>query len=54
MGSREQPALRAEGQIGGFVRADRESLSQWESRPCARRLDERLFDWSTTVNALTG
>jgi transcriptional regulator with XRE-family HTH domain len=35
------------------VRAVRESLSQWESLPCVRRLDERLYDWSTTINALT-
>jgi hypothetical protein len=35
------------------VRAVRESLSQWESQPCVRRLDERLYDWSTTINALT-
>jgi hypothetical protein len=36
------------------VRAVRESLTKWESRPCVRRLDERLYDWNTTVNALTG
>ena len=36
------------------VRAVRESLTQWESLPCVRRLDERLYDWNTTVNALTG
>ena len=36
------------------VRAVRESLTQWESRSCVRRLDERLYDWNTTVNALTG
>jgi hypothetical protein len=36
------------------VRAVRESLTEWESRPCVRRLDERLYDWNTTVNALTG
>ena len=35
------------------VRAVRESLSRWESQPCVRRLDERLYDWSTTINALT-
>jgi tetratricopeptide (TPR) repeat protein len=35
------------------VRAVRESLSQWESLPCVRRLDERLYDWNTTVSALT-
>jgi len=36
------------------IRAVRESLTQWESMPCVRRLDERLYDWNTTVNALTG
>jgi transcriptional regulator with XRE-family HTH domain len=35
------------------VRAVRESLSHWESLACVRRLDERLYDWSTTINALT-
>jgi hypothetical protein len=36
------------------VRTVRESLTKWESLPCVRRLDERLYDWNTTVNALTG
>ena len=36
------------------VRAVRETLTKWESLPCVRRLDERLYDWNTTVNALTG
>ena len=36
------------------VRAVRASLSEWESLPCVRRLDERLYDWNTTINALTG
>jgi ATP/maltotriose-dependent transcriptional regulator MalT len=35
------------------VRAVRESLSQWESLPAVRRLDEKLYDWNTTLNALT-
>jgi tetratricopeptide (TPR) repeat protein len=35
------------------VRAVRESLSQWESLPAVRRLDERLYDWNMTINALT-
>jgi hypothetical protein len=35
------------------VREVRESLSQWESQPCVRRLDERLYGWNTTINALT-
>jgi hypothetical protein len=29
-------------------------LSAWESLPCVRRLDERLYDWNTTINALAG
>ena len=36
------------------VRAVRASLSSCESLPCVRRLDERLYDWNTTINALTG
>jgi transcriptional regulator with XRE-family HTH domain len=36
------------------VRAVRESLSQWESLPAVRRLDETLYDWNTTLSALTG
>jgi hypothetical protein len=35
------------------VRAVRESLSQWDSLPAVRRLDEKLYDWNTTVNAMT-
>jgi hypothetical protein len=35
------------------VRTARESLSQWESLPCVRRLDERLYDWNTMINAVT-
>jgi ATP/maltotriose-dependent transcriptional regulator MalT len=35
------------------VRAVRESLSQWESLPSVRRLNERLYDWTTTINGLT-
>jgi transcriptional regulator with XRE-family HTH domain len=38
----------------GRVRAVRASLSQWEALPNVRRLDERLYDWNTTLNALTG
>jgi hypothetical protein len=34
------------------VRAVRESLSQWESLPCVRQLDERLYDWNTTLSAV--
>jgi hypothetical protein len=36
------------------IRAVRESLTQWESLPCVRQLDERLYDWNTTVSSLTG
>jgi hypothetical protein len=36
------------------IRALRQALEPWESRPCVRRLDERLYDWATTVAALTG
>jgi hypothetical protein len=36
------------------IRAVRESLTKWESQSCIRRLDERLYDWNTTVSALTG
>jgi ATP/maltotriose-dependent transcriptional regulator MalT len=34
------------------VRAAREALSPWESLPAVRRLDEKLYDWNTTLNAL--
>ena len=36
------------------VRAVRQSLTRWDSLPSVRRLDERLYDWNTTVSALTG
>jgi hypothetical protein len=36
------------------IRAVRESLTKWEFQSCVRRLDERLYDWNTTVSALTG
>jgi hypothetical protein len=36
------------------VRAVRQSLAEWESLPCVRALDERLYDWTTTVIRLTG
>ncbi|HTP16729.1 MAG TPA: hypothetical protein VMK13_12945 [Streptosporangiaceae bacterium] len=36
------------------VRAVRQALTQWESLPCVRRLDERLYAWNSTVRALTG
>lgn len=34
------------------VRAVRESLAQWESTPAVRHLDERLYDWNTTISGL--
>ena len=34
------------------VRTVRESLSQWDSLPSVRRLDEKLYGWNTTVNAV--
>jgi hypothetical protein len=36
------------------VRSVRASLAPWESLPAVRRLDEKLYDWSTTLQALTG
>ncbi len=36
------------------VRDVRRSLVTWESLPCVRDLDERLYDWNTTVSALAG
>ena len=36
------------------VRAVRQTLTPWDSLPCVRQLDERLYDWNTTVIALTG
>jgi len=36
------------------VRAVRQTLTRWDSLPSVRRLDERLYDWNTTVSALTG
>jgi hypothetical protein len=35
------------------VRAVRASLTPSESLPCVRDLDEKLYDWNTTVSALT-
>jgi hypothetical protein len=35
------------------VRAVRESLTPWETLPCVRQLDERLYNWNTTLSALT-
>lgn len=36
------------------VKAVRESLRKWDSLPEVRNLDERLYDWHTTVNSLVG
>jgi hypothetical protein len=36
------------------VKAVRQSLRKWESLPEVRKLDERLYDWHTTVNSLVG
>lgn len=36
------------------VKAVRQSLREWESLPEVRKLDERLYDWHTTVNSLVG
>jgi hypothetical protein len=35
------------------VRAVREALTSWETLPCVRQLDERLYDWNTTLSGLT-
>ncbi|WP_203218274.1 hypothetical protein [Nocardia brasiliensis] len=34
------------------IKSVRQSLRQWDSRPAVRALDERLYDWHTTVNSL--
>jgi hypothetical protein len=36
------------------VKAVRQSLRQWDSLPAVRSLDDRLYDWHTTVNSLIG
>ncbi|TLF92942.1 helix-turn-helix transcriptional regulator [Nocardia cyriacigeorgica] len=33
------------------VKAVRKSLTRWDSLPAVRDLDERLYDWHTTINA---
>lgn len=35
------------------VRSVRQSLTKWDSLPCVRQLDDRLYDWNTTLNSLT-
>ena len=54
-GNGTRPAFRNWYATGmARVRAVRAALSQWESLPAVRRLDDKLYDWSTTLNALTG
>ncbi len=36
------------------VKAVRQSLREWDSIPAVRALDDRLYDWHTTVNSLVG
>ncbi|MBF6217201.1 hypothetical protein IU479_03655 [Nocardia abscessus] len=36
------------------IKAVRQTLTQWDSLPSVRSLDERLYDWHTTVNSLVG
>lgn len=36
------------------VKAVRETLRPWDTLPQVRNLDERLYDWHTTVNSLVG
>jgi hypothetical protein len=36
------------------VKTVRETLRPWDSLPEVRNLDERLYDWHTTVNSLVG
>lgn len=36
------------------VRSVRQTLTRWESRPSVRRLDDRLYDWNMTINAMSG
>lgn len=36
------------------VKAVRVTLRKWDSLPAVRELDERLYDWHTTVHSLTG
>ena len=36
------------------VRAVRQALTPWDSLRCVRQLDERLYDWKTTVSTLVG
>ncbi|WP_153414471.1 transcriptional regulator [Nocardia macrotermitis] len=36
------------------VKEVRQSLREWDSLPAVRSLDDRLYDWHTTVNSLIG
>ncbi len=36
------------------IKAVRQTLRQWDSLPAVRSLDNRLYDWHTTVNSLIG
>lgn len=35
------------------VRDVRRSLHQWQDQPCVRALDDRLYGWATTLNAIS-
>ena len=34
------------------IREVRRSLTPWQNQQCVRDLDDRLYDWGTTVSAL--
>ncbi|WP_216916344.1 hypothetical protein [Nocardia noduli] len=36
------------------IKSVRQSLRQWDSLPAVRSLDERLYDWHTTVSSFVG
>ncbi|MFD3459706.1 hypothetical protein ACFWVM_08350 [Nocardia fluminea] len=36
------------------IKVVRQDLRKWDSLPEVRVLDERLYDWHTTVNSLSG
>ncbi|WP_330183826.1 XRE family transcriptional regulator [Nocardia sp. NBC_01503] len=36
------------------IKAVRQTLRKWDSLPAVRSLDDRLYDWHTTVNSLVG
>ncbi|GAB2684787.1 hypothetical protein GCM10027089_01480 [Nocardia thraciensis] len=36
------------------IKAVRQTLRRWDSLPAIRSLDDRLYDWHTTVNSLVG